>query len=604
MRENIVVIRYSTVPNTNFLIQGGATRTNTVTLDYYASSGAIANGVNNLGPVTTQANVTVKSPLMSRSLFSTTEADSTTNNLYVGEEATYRTIITLPQGTFSLANYTETNNANLQYLTGVVMAYSGSLTFSTGTVFSGASLPFGTIVNTDTDTSTLETIVIDTTYRVIKNATAGTNYANNATMTYSSTSLPGGAVNVNVRKPTLTLTKVASPTTGQYGTTITYTVTLNNTSTTAHAYDIALRDIFPSRLSYITGSLSAPVWSGTENDFFASGITLDVLGTNTGRTFTFQATPTDQVDPAEVITNQVSALYDTLDDDLSLSEWTGSVSGGANFTVTDIILSHTIDSTTLADTSSALFSGSLHDVAIGEGVIYRTNVNIPETSFTGLTVIQTLPAGMKFLSGYILYDGVKTHTLTSISISPENIITFSLGDVDNTGIGSGTGFVLITEAVTLSHGSNTAGTQKTSVLQANFASQSRSVNRSIEIVEPTLSILKSYSPNSGDAGDTIATTVTVTNTSQVHAYDVALTDLTPNLATAGIGYSGTISIGTLAPLEVRNYTYNTVINPGVFPGNNLTGTASVLYTSHPGVPVDGERSYTVLDTDTILIINS
>lgn len=80
--------------------------------------------MNNLGPVTTSSNVTVKSPSVTRSLLSTTEVDSATNNLYVGEEVTYRTIITLPNGTFNLANYTEAINTNLQFLTGTVVSYS------------------------------------------------------------------------------------------------------------------------------------------------------------------------------------------------------------------------------------------------------------------------------------------------------------------------------------------------------------------------------------------------------------------------------------------------------------------------------------------------
>jgi hypothetical protein len=91
------------------------------------------------------------------------------------------------------------------------MAYSGSLTFSTGTTFSGSIVPFGTIQNTDTDTATLETIVLETTYRVLKNATAGTNYSDNGTFAYSSTSV-ASALLVNVRKPTLTLTKTSTPT--------------------------------------------------------------------------------------------------------------------------------------------------------------------------------------------------------------------------------------------------------------------------------------------------------------------------------------------------------------------------------------------------------
>ncbi len=38
IRENIVKITYTLRPNTNFLIAGGATRTNTISLDYYAST--------------------------------------------------------------------------------------------------------------------------------------------------------------------------------------------------------------------------------------------------------------------------------------------------------------------------------------------------------------------------------------------------------------------------------------------------------------------------------------------------------------------------------------------------------------------------------------
>ncbi len=193
---------------------------------------------------------------MSRSLLSTTEADSTTNNLYIGEQATYRTIITLPQGTFNLANYVETNNANLLFLTGIVVAYSGSLSLTGVTNFSGATVPFGTITNSDTDPSTLETIVLDTTYRVIKTATPGTNYTNNATLSYSSTSLVGPGVVVNVRKPTLTITKTPTPSTGMAGDTILYTVTVNNTSVNADAYDIRVTDLLPSSIFENTGSLT------------------------------------------------------------------------------------------------------------------------------------------------------------------------------------------------------------------------------------------------------------------------------------------------------------------------------------------------------------
>lgn len=126
---------------------------------------------------------------------------------------------------------------------------------------------------------------------------------------------------------------------------------------------------------------------------------------------------------------------------------------------------------------------------------------------------------------------MKSHTLSNITISPDNVITFSLGDVDNTGIGAGSGITIVTEAVLLDHAANTAGSIKTSALQVNYSERSKSANTFVEAVEPALSIVKDYSPNTGDGGDTVSTTITVTNTSLVTAYDVVLTDIAPTKLT-------------------------------------------------------------------------
>lgn len=91
---------------------------------------------------------------------------------------------------------------------------------------------------------------------MIKTATPGINYANNATFAYSSTSLVGSAVNVNVRKPVLTITKTPTPSSGMAGDTILYTVTVNNTSVNADAYDIRVTDLLPSSIFENTGSLT------------------------------------------------------------------------------------------------------------------------------------------------------------------------------------------------------------------------------------------------------------------------------------------------------------------------------------------------------------
>jgi uncharacterized repeat protein (TIGR01451 family) len=602
--ENIVDITYTVRPTTNFVIAGWATRTNIANTYYYASSWATADAVHRLGLIWVSTGVTVKSPTLTRSILATTEVDSPTDTLYVGEEVTYRSIITVPNGTYNLANYTETINQNLQFLSGMVVASSGSLSFSSGTTFSWTTVNFGTLINSDTTSSTLETIIIDTTYRVRQAALPGSNYTNNATFNYSATSI-GSPLYVNVRKPNLTLSKVATPTVGQYGTIVSYTVTVSNTSANANAYDINIADVLPSKLQYVTGSLVLGSFSGTESDLFGSWLFLASLGTLTGASFSFQATPVVSVGPTENLINNVSGWYSTLDDDESPHEATGALSANANFSISDIVIAHTLVSTDLADTTNTLFSGALADLAIGERASYDTVITIPEASFTGFTITQTLPVGMKFLSGSILIDGVKTHALSLVTISPDNVIIFSLGDVDNTGIWAWSGVTLRTEAVLQDHGANLAGTSKDSNITVSYGSLMKNAGPvSIDVVEPVLSVTKLYSPNSGDAGDIIATTVTVENTSPVTAYDVVLTDIPATKTTPDGGYSGSIVIGTLAPGAIRTYNYNTSINTNVSPWENLTGTASIIYTSYPGNPTEGERNYGASDTDVISIINS
>jgi len=109
----------------------------------------------------------------------------------------------------------------------------------------------------------------------------GSNYANNATFTYSSTST-ASTLNVNVVKPVITLTKLVSPITGDAGDVVTYTIIANNTSTTAPAYDVRITDLLPSYLTYVTGSLSQGAFSGSDINLFSSsgtgnGLSLDIL---------------------------------------------------------------------------------------------------------------------------------------------------------------------------------------------------------------------------------------------------------------------------------------------------------------------------------------
>ena len=68
---------------------------------------------------------------------------------------------------------------------------------------------------------------------------------------------------------------------------------------------------------------------------------------SSGASFSLQAILNTTVQPANSYTNRADLIYDTLDDDGSLYEWSGGVSATAVVSVPDVTLAHVISSTSL-----------------------------------------------------------------------------------------------------------------------------------------------------------------------------------------------------------------------------------------------------------------
>jgi len=139
----------------------------------------------------------------------------------------------------------------------------------------------------------------------------------------------------------------------------------------------------------------------------------------------------------------------------------------------------------------------------------------------------------------------------------------------------------------------------TASVNGSTVATSNTVNATI--VEPVVTINKGASPLSGDAGDTITYTVTVThpggaNTSD--AFDVLVTDVLP----AGLTWAGnvtavtgpaptvntsalptvTFSWATLPVGTSYSFTFDVTLAASVVPGNTFTNSATVTWTSLPG----------------------
>lgn len=74
------------------------------------------------------------------------------------------------------------------------------------------------------------------------------------------------------------------------------------------------------------------------------------------------------------------------------------------------------------------------DAAVGETVTYDITVTLPRLFFTGTTVTQSIPLGMKILSGTVISSNVVSATNSSVTINGAGTgITFDFGNVDNIG---------------------------------------------------------------------------------------------------------------------------------------------------------------------------
>lgn len=606
--ESTVLINYVLSPNQNFVINN-ISKQNTVSLDYYSTADVDPKEVYNYWPISDTASFTAKQPSIVREIVSSTEASTTWNDLEIWEEVTFRTTITLPGGTYNSSSFKEDLHTYLDFLTWSVVSHSWSLSFSTGTGFTSNTVNFGTITNTDTSTGTLETIVIETQARSKNTSVRSWNRTAEWEFYYNSLNTTINTP-VDIVEPLLNISKNVSPTTVDAWDTITYTINItHNGSSNADAYDIVLKDVIAwSNIDFNSGSLSGNGnFTGWEDELFSgTGLLLPVLLDGNSETITFTATILTWALAGTTERNNVTLDYSTLDDDASIYEKDKSTSTYVDVNIDNVSITHSIISTDNIDTDSSRFVAWNTDAAIWEYVTYQIDVSVPELGFNDFTVTQDLPVWVKFLTGSVLNNNVKSNTINTITISPDNKIIFDFGDIDNIWIWSGTGFTLSTTVVVQDNVANSAWNIKNSLATAEFnTSYSVSNNTpNFDIVEPNLVITKDYSPNIWDAGDIIPTTITIQNTGTAPAYDITWTDILAPKTTSSWSYISNSWATVLLPWASISYSYDSILDNSVTYWDNLTGTASVNYSSLSGTPTEWERSYSNTDTDIITIVTT
>ncbi len=416
--------------------------------------------------------LTINKPLLATELVGTQVNNTSNGNTeaVVGELVTYRTTITIPEGTMPSAVLKDLLDPGLAFVGFTKITPSGGVTSSTISNVSdlntkatidpngtGFTLDLGNLVNTNAVNGTPETIVIEYQAVVLNTAAnqstakeSGPQVNNAASLNWGTnptpaTPLSANAANVTIIEPQLQIIKdVAvdgSGDTGNGGDEVVYTITIKHTANSeADAYEVNLTDVLPTQ--FITGVGAIAITS----DSTGSGLTaadFQIAGGNAGSGGTLQLVAGKTLNIPEgkeivlKVTGKVSdaaVLGQTFDSPAQIT-WTslaGTATNLSNHTATGDEerngtgnLNHyfaednapaTIENLSAVSktlTNTSVGNDASNTVTVGEILTYTVTITVPEGTTPDLKLLDTLDAGLAFVD--------------VVSITPSNGVASSAG---------------------------------------------------------------------------------------------------------------------------------------------------------------------------------
>ena len=544
---------------------------NTATVTNYAST---EGGPNFLPPsgISDTTTVTVRSPQVTKALVGTSIVDPFNSNTQavIGELAEFELTVDVPQGTTPAAVVVDSLPTGLAFLDMV-----GSPVVDPGVTFTGSATPvvtasgrtvtfsLGDVVNTNPDQQ-LHGITLR--YRAVvlnvSTNTSGKTLQNSAKLSWTGhAELPAArSAAVTVIEPKLTIDKSVSPAAAQASDTVTFTIVVTASQTTAH--DVALSDILPGGITYVAGSLRntagvAPTTLSTSAGGDAFTATYARLTPGQTSTLQFRAKLDGGVVAGRDITNVATETWTSLpgnpgqitptNPDAYERTGDGSTSRGQlnNYKTSDaatvVVVAPTV-AKSLVTTSIVSPSNSATEAVIGETAIYTVTMTIPQGRTPTAQLIDAMGPGMAFVRvvssqnnapGKLVVPGLNTApSLTNDGTTA----TWNLGDIVNTDTDSTTDetITFTIETVVLNVASNISGTFLTNRAHVRWdGANTSAIARSgpVEVIEPKLRTTKSVAVGGrgGTVGDPVTYTIVVrqSGTSDTDAFGVTLRDVIP-----------------------------------------------------------------------------
>lgn len=270
------------------------------------------------------------------------------------------------------------------------------------------------------------------------------------------------------------------------------------------------------------------------------------------------------------------------------------------------------------------------EAVIGELVTYSVTFTVPEGVTPNALLQDTLDAGMAFvsldsitLSSGLTFDGPGTPVVTNSG----HTATIDLGQLTNADRNNAIAetITLTYTAVVLNVASNQEGTQLNNRATISYTGGPAvaASAQNVTVIEPEIQVQKSASVDgggtTGDAGDTITYTITITNPGDVDAFDLLLNDALPTDGTTGFSLISGATLGSVVDTagllglsdfaligsNTTGYTlqnaggvpFDFLVNPGRTITLTVTGTISILASSGQQITNTAGVNWTSLDGD-------
>ena len=438
-------------------------------------------------------------------------------------------------------------------------------------------------INNNTFSFTYQVVVLD----VVGNAgLLGGQVTRANAITYSAGSANGSGVidpagnTVTVVEPHLNLSQSVvvngSGTTGDAGDLAVYTMGIShNANSTETAFDVTFSEPMPAQIGDSVATpltmASVTVTSPTLGDLSSlfeivggtlqtkSGVSFD-LGLAEAVSITINGVLRNTVQPGQAYTSTATIGYTTRNGDFAAGAFNPNPNittdhervYSANSPVTVTVTESLSLLKTLTATSHTIPGATAgNDLAIGEKATYQLTVTVQEGTTADVTVTDTVPSGLQYVSGTAYFRSAVRVTATGknssvaytdgTAIDSRDItdgttgasgggsLVFSLINVvapGATGIGT-KAFSIENQLLAMNIAANTSGqTRQNSAVAASTAlglATSASA-QTATIKEPALGMTKTLITAGADAGDPVVYEVAIQNAGASTAYDLVVTD--------------------------------------------------------------------------------